>query len=759
MNDNEYIDVEEMTEYLMNNYREFQSKNKKPFMKCVQKAYEWQMYKRRKNGEIQSNTSNDAIILDQEDEVIFEKESKNSVTSSVMQKLYKKDKACASPGRYSKASSIDDDEDCNFPAEIQQVSSKKRKKKVDQDIEDLIKRKKKRDLIPEHITATFSDMAGIEKLKDKIGDLLANLHYPGVLKPLQKSMLLTGPTGSGKTMFAQALAGTSNVPLFRITATELVGGVSGESEERVKDTFEQAAAMAPCIMLLEKIDVISPKEGSSKSMERRMGAQLSSCLQLLRSKFKDKKMLVFGETSHAENLEWDIRSSFDDEMFMSVPDESARYKILQLLCKESPHINLDEIAHRTPGYMPGDLKRLSDKAQGIAWKRKRDTIFNSIPSKNFTEQLQTFLEEFGKMCGDEQQCMVEVNMEDFMEALLQVTPALKREGFPTVPDVTWQDIGGLDDIKKELREKILEPIRFAKLHEEYGARRPNGILMWGPPGCGKTLLAKAVANEAGINLLPVMGPELLNMYQGESERAVREVFHKAASVAPCVIFFDEFDSLCPVRTKGAESGSKTTIVNTLLTEMNGFQDRKDVYVIGATNRPDILDPAITRPGRFDTLLYVGLPDYDARIAVLSARTKNGTCPKLSSDVKLPEIARMCDNFSGADCDQLVYLASKEAIREVITANDLQNTSSQEAEKLQSHFHLVSKKHFSTALKRIKPSVSIEEQRRYRKLHSSLGMKKFVEGLDDETHKSACVGENTAVESSSSSDINSGLHIK
>lgn len=608
-------------------------------------------------------------------------------------------------------------------------------------------------------------MAGINSLKDKICDLVANLRRPSVLQPLQKSVLVTGPTGSGKSTFAQALAGTAEALIYRVTASELFGGPIGESEGRISEIFDQAASLAPCIVLIEKIDLIAPKDGTAKSMEKRTSVQLSSCLNGLKTKHKDTQILVIGETSHPESMDWDLRSSFDAEIFMSIPTESARHEILKLLCEEVSFVgDFEELAHRTPGYVAGDLKKLIEKAQSLAWKRKKDSLYGKVEGASLYEEVKMFMNRFEKMCDREgTDSLATINMEDFMEALMHIVPALKREGFPTVPDITWQDIGGLEVIKKELREKILEPIKFSKLHEEFGANRPNGILMWGPPGCGKTLLAKAVANEAGINLLPIMGPELLNMYQGESERAVREVFRRARNVAPCVIFFDEFDSLCPVRTKGAESGSKTTIVNTLLTEMNGFTKRDDVYVIAATNRPDILDPAVTRPGRFDTLLYVDVPDHLGRISIFNARTKNGTCPCLADDVQFEELSRVCNNYSGADCDQLVYLASKEAIREVIHNNEMAvNSGNEENPPVK---RLVAKKHFFAALKNMKPSVSLEEQKRYKKLYNRIAVShnedelaellaSSIVVLDQESKSQPSNIESTQEEQSQSSNIES-----
>lgn len=734
MNENKHVDLEDMTDYLINNYREFRGKNKKAFMKSVEKAYEWQLYCQQMDqdsGEdIEDSDGGGPDILEITEPDPLPR-GKNS--NMMLNKMYKSASANSSPRAKKKDDFfvLDTEGNSSFngtrtpDASARKRRKKEKEKEKDGDIEELIKRKKKKQLMAEESTITLADMAGIEALKEQICDLACNLRWPGILQPLVKSALVTGPSGSGKTTFGRALAGISEAAVVRITATELVGGVSGESEERITDFFEQAAALSPCVLLLEKLDVVAPKDsGATKGLERRISTQLSSCLANLKTKHKDKQVLVLGETSRPEKLDWDLRGSFDLEVFMAIPTEEARGRILKLLCEgcvvdSSLGGSFEEIAYRTPGYVAGDLKKLVEKAQSLAWKRKKASLYDSIAGVCLQDQVKDFLGHFGKLCEADEKVTVTVTMEDFMEALLHITPALKREGFPTVPDVTWQDIGGLKDIKRQLREKILEPIKFAKLHEELGLSRPNGVLMWGPPGCGKTLLAKAVANEAGVNLLPVMGPELLNMYQGESERAVREVFYRARNVAPCVIFFDEFDSLCPVRSKGEQGGSKTTIVNTLLTEMNGFAKREDVYVIAATNRPDILDPAVTRPGRFDTLLYVDVPDYEGRVSIFKARTKNGTCPPLAPDVDLEEVSRLCDNFSGADCDQLVYLAGKELIREVIHTTSSSSSSPSQSSDGSAGRKLVARRHFSAALKEMRPSISAEEQRRYKKLHKKM----------------------------------------
>ncbi|CAL4066073.1 unnamed protein product, partial [Meganyctiphanes norvegica] len=728
MEKNKNVDVEDMTDYIMRNNREFCKKNRKNFVKSVQKAYEWELYVNRcelsDSEDIMDDDGGGPDIL----EVIEpEPPAKAPSLNSMMSKMYKsKSSTPKSKNSNDESFYLDTEGDPSFNGSSPIKSTKKKRKNKDDEIEEIIKKKKRKQVLPEESKVTFADMAGIEPLKDKICDLLTSLKWPGVMKPQHKSVLLTGPSGSGKTTFAAALAGTLKVPIMKVTSTELVGGVSGESESRIKETFDQKLFLSSVALLIEKIEVIAPKEGATKSMEKRIGAQLSSCLTDMKTRYLDKQVLVLAETSRPEHLDWDLRSSFDEEIFMAIPSEAARVHILKLLCTDITLEggDFEELGRHTPGFVAGDLMKLAEKVNSFIFffkLKKNNVVANATAHTASLPRTATLL---GNL---ENAGILKPNREKNLSlktAFPMVQPVLKREGFPTVPDVTWDDIGGLESVKGELREKILEPIQFAKLHEEFGADRPNGILMWGPPGCGKTLLAKAVANQAAVNLLPVMGPELLNMYQGESERAVREVFQRARNVSPCVIFFDEFDSLCPVRSKGAEVGSKTTIVNTLLTEMNGFSKRDDVYVIAATNRPDILDPAVTRPGRFDTMLFVDVPDHEGRVSILKARTKNGSCPLLAPDVDLQEISHHCLEFSGADLDQLVYLASKEAIREIINnqtdakesmkSSSLTIDSDNEVTRRQVH-----RRHFGLALKKIKPSISLEEQKRYKKLYQKL----------------------------------------
>lgn len=343
-------------------------------------------------------------------------------------------------------------------------------------------------------------------------------------------------------------------------------------------------------------------------------------------------------------------------------------------------------------------------------------------------EMMTWLSDKSPPISGQELSNLAITIDDFKEALKHVQPSAKREGFITVPDVTWDDIGSLRDIREELKLAILAPVKFPEKLKILGLQAPSGVLLCGPPGCGKTLLAKAVANEAGINFISVKGPELLNMYVGESERAVRQCFQRARNSAPCVIFFDEFDSLCPKRSDSGEGGASMRVVNQLLTEMDGIEGRLGVFLMAASNRPDMVDPAVLRPGRLDKILYVGLPKTEDRSDILRALTKvnkisislkqisyksflfqNGTMPAFADDVKLDELAELTDNFTGADLAGLVRQASLQALKDSVS-NQMDNSDTNENDDLR-----VTRQHFLNAIGQTKPSVSCEDQKHYEKL--------------------------------------------
>ncbi|TSP25445.1 Nuclear valosin-containing protein-like [Bagarius yarrelli] len=676
--------------------------------------------------------------------------------------------------------------------EPEKKSKKKEKRKaqkegegkgVDADIEESLRSKKVRTKLPElqHSMVKFEDVGGNEETLTELCKLLIHMHHPEVYQQLgvvpPRGFLLHGPPGCGKTLLAQAVAGEMELPILKVSAPELVSGISGESEQKLRELFEQAVSSAPCILFIDEIDAITPKrEVASKDMERRIVAQLLTCMDDLNSLSIPAQVLVIGATNRPDSLDPALRRAgrFDREICLGIPDEGARLKILNTLCRKlklAADFDFAQLARLTPGYVGADLMALCREAAMTAVNRlllqqletgavgvqngdgtkSQDTSTSSDVAKERQpdtdglsaqqgelEQLLSLLRN-SKSLSEEQLSDLCIVMDDFRESLARVQPSAKREGFATVPDVTWDDVGALQDIREELTMAILiniispdrlpkshmcncvgSPVRNPEQFKALGLSAPAGVLLAGPPGCGKTLLAKAVANESGLNFISVKGPELLNMYVGESERAVRQVFQRGRNSAPCVIFFDEIDALCP-RRSGHESGASVRVVNQLLTEMDGLETRRQVFIMAATNRPDIIDPAVLRPGRLDKTLYVGLPPPQDRHAILLTITKGGTKPRLALDVNLEEIAHdeRCDCFTGADLSALVREASVNALRaNLYSSTDLPHaghtTSSSSVKDIQ-----VSKQNFEDAFKKVRPSVSKKDQLMYEKLRESL----------------------------------------
>ncbi|XP_053164081.1 nuclear valosin-containing protein-like isoform X1 [Hemicordylus capensis] len=582
---------------------------------------------------------------------------------------------------------------------------------VDEEIESALRKQKVKQKGIELRTSsvTFEDVGGNDETLKEVCKMLIHIRHPEVYNYLgavaPRGFLLHGPPGCGKTLLAQAVAGVRllelELPMLKVAATEMVSGVSGESEQKLRELFDQAVANAPCILFIDEIDAITPKrEVASKDMERRIVAQLLTCMDDLNDLAAAAQVLVIGATNRPDALDPALRRAgrFDREICLGIPDEAAREKILKTLCRKlrlPESFDFVHLAHMTPGYVGADLMalcreaamctvnrvlvkleeekrealKIEDGASGQGVERNREEPVNSdinqpeLPTKGELQRLLELLKEPNPL-GEDQLQKLCIEMNDFIIALSSVQPSAKREGFVTVPDVTWADIGALEDIREELIMAILAPVQNPEQFRALGLTAPAGILLAGPPGCGKTLLAKAVANESGLNFISVKGPELLNMYVGESERAVRQVFQRARNSAPCVIFFDEVDALCP-RRSDRESGASVRVVNQLLTEMDGLESRRQVFIMAATNRPDIIDPAILRPGRLDKTLYVGLPPPWDRLDILKTITKDGTRPPLEVDVDLEEIAHdpRCNCYTGADLSALVREASVCALRQ------------------------------------------------------------------------------------------------
>lgn len=535
---------------------------------------------------------------------------------------------------------------------------------------------------PRHVN--LADLGGLDDIVQDLGDLLIlpmtrpQVYLASNVQP-PRGVLLHGPPGCGKTMVANAFAGELSVPFIAISAPSIVSGMSGESEKALREHFEEAKKIAPCLVFLDEIDAITPKrESAQREMEKRIVAQLLTCMDdLALEKTNGKPVIVLAATNRPDSLDPALRRGgrFDKEINMTVPSEPVREQILRALTRKmrfADDLDFKTLARSTPGFVGADLNDLVSTAGSAAIKRYMEILKSHTGSDEMEvegegeDALNPKIKELRRLIahakeapiGDEIQT-VTVSNEDFFTALPKIQPSSKREGFATIPDTTWADIGALSEIRDELVTAIVEPIKNPELYASVGITAPTGVLLWGPPGCGKTLLAKAVANESHANFISVKGPELLNKYVGESERAVRQVFVRARSSVPCVIFFDELDALVP-RRDDTLSEASARVVNTLLTELDGLgSTRQGIYVIAATNRPDIIDPAMLRPGRLETLLFVNLPSALERAEILNTLVRNLSIG-FSDDLR--RLAEDCEGFSGADLGSLLRRAGYSAIK-------------------------------------------------------------------------------------------------
>jgi len=537
---------------------------------------------------------------------------------------------------------------------------------------------------------TWEDIGDLEEAKARLREIVElPMRHPEIFRHLgiepPKGVLLYGPPGVGKTLLAKALANEVGAYFIAINGPEIMSKFYGESEQRLREIFEEARKNAPAIIFIDEIDAIAPKrEEVVGEVEKRVVAQL---LTLMDGLTERGRVVVIGATNRPDALDPALRrpGRFDREIEIPPPDRKARREILTVHTRNVPlddDVNLDKIAEMTHGYTGADIAALVKEAAMNALRRflseKNIDLSKPIPS----EVLRT----------------LKVNMKDFIQAMNMVHPSLLREVFVEVPEVRWSDIGGLDDVKQQLREAVEWPLRHQDIFEKMGIRPPKGILLYGPPGVGKTLLAKAAATESGANFIAVNGPEILSKWAGESERAIREIFRKARTVAPAIIFLDEIDSIAPARGSRTDSGVTDRIVNQLLTEMDGIKPLRGVVVIAATNRPDLIDQALLRPGRFDRVIKVPPPDRRARLEILRIHTRR---VPLAPDVDLEKLADMTNGYTGADLEALVREAVMLALREKLEARE------------------VIMKYFLEALKIVKPSLSEDIMEKYQNIEKTL----------------------------------------
>ncbi|HIP16502.1 MAG TPA: AAA family ATPase [Methanothermococcus okinawensis] len=547
---------------------------------------------------------------------------------------------------------------------------------------------------------TYEDIGGLKEEVKKIREMVElPMRYPELFDKLgiepPKGVLLVGPPGTGKTLLAKAVANEAGANFYSINGPEIMSKYVGETEENLRRIFKEAEENAPSIIFIDEIDAIAPKrDEATGEVERRMVAQLLTLMDGLESR---GQVVVIAATNRPDALDPALRrpGRFDREITIGVPDKKGRLEILQIHTRNMPlakDVDLEYLAEITHGFVGADLAALCKEA---AMK----TLRRILPDLDLEK------EEIPKEILDK----IEVTMEDFKEALKEVEPSALREVLVEVPDVKWDDIGGLEDVKQELREAVEWPLKHKEVFERMGIRPPKGILLFGPPGTGKTLLAKAVANESDANFISVKGPEIFSKWVGESEKAIREIFRKARQTAPTVIFFDEIDSIAPRRGMDiGSSGVTEKVVNQLLTELDGLEEPKDVVVIAATNRPDILDPALLRPGRLDRVLLVPLPDKEARYEIFKVHTKK---MPLAEDVDLKKLAEKTEGYTGADIEAICREAAMIALRENINAEK------------------VEMRHFEEAMKKIKPSVRKEDMEIYKRLAEEYGRGTTVEISD------------------------------
>ncbi|MFH1607785.1 MAG: CDC48 family AAA ATPase [archaeon] len=545
---------------------------------------------------------------------------------------------------------------------------------------------------------SYEDIGGLSEEIKKIREMVEiPLKHPEIFQKLgieaPKGVLLHGPPGTGKTLLAKAVANESEANFILLNGPEIMSKFYGESEKKIRDIFEEAEKNAPSIIFIDELDAIAPKrEEVTGEVERRVVSQILTMMDGLKSR---GKVIVVGATNRVNSIDSALRrpGRFDREVAISVPGKEGRLAVLKIHTRGMPldkNVDLNKIASVTHGFVGADLEALSkEAAMNVLRKHLHEIKLDDelIPP----EVLEKLI----------------VRQEDFMDSLKIVRPSAMREVLVEAPTVTWQDVGGLDNVKEELIEAVEWPMKYPESFEKMGIRPSRGILLYGPPGTGKTLLAKAVANESEANFIQVKGPSLLSMWVGKSEEGVRKIFERARQVAPCIIFFDEIDALAGKR--GQETGTKVTerVLNQLLAEMDGLEDLKDILVVAATNRPDMLDTALLRPGRFDRILLVNAPTEEGRLKILEVHTKKmpiGDGKKILNEAEkkklLVDISKKAIGYTGADLESLAREAAMLALRESMDSKQ------------------VCKKHFEEALNKVKPSVNKSTIEVYKKVEDN-----------------------------------------
>ncbi len=573
----------------------------------------------------------------------------------------------------------------------------------------------------------YDSVGGLDKAIQLMRELIElPLRFPELWTtagvPTPKGVLLHGPPGCGKTLLANALVEETGAHVVIINGPEIMARKGGESEANLRQAFEEAMKKAPAIIFMDELDSIAPKRDQAQGeTEKRVVSQL---LTLMDSLKPSSNVMVIGATNRPNVIETALRrpGRFDRELEIAIPDEDGRLEILKIRTKDmklAPNVDLFQIARDTHGYVGADLQQLTLEA---ALQCIRSNIANmDVDSED--------------PIPDDVLELLEVNEEHFMHALSVCDPSTLRDNKVEVPDVKWEDIGGLEETKRELQEMVRYPIEHRHLFERFGMQASRGVLFYGPPGCGKTLLAKAIANECGANFISVKGPELLNMWFGGSEANVRALFDKARAASPCILFFDEMDSIARARGSGGGGSSETSdrVINQLLSEIDGMGSSKTLFVIGATNRPDILDPGIMRPGRLDQLIYIPLPDKLSRVSIFKANLRKSP---VADDVEMERLADITEGFSGADITEICQRAAKNAIRDSIAAGierqkrvEAGELTQEEADALPDPVPYITRAHFEASMSKARRSVSAEVVQQYDQFTAKIKQRWDTDGIE------------------------------
>jgi transitional endoplasmic reticulum ATPase len=553
---------------------------------------------------------------------------------------------------------------------------------------------------------TYEDIGGLQKEIQRVREMVElPMKHPQIFKKLgiepPQGVLLHGPPGTGKTLLAKAVANETSASFFSIAGPEIISKYYGESEQQLREIFEDASEESPSIIFIDELDSIAPKrEDVTGEVERRVVAQLLTMMDGLESR---GQVIVIAATNRVDSVDPALRrpGRFDREIEIGVPDETGREEILQIHTRGMPlsdDVKLGRLAEETHGFVGADIESLTKEAAMKALRRylpEIDLDEEDIPPSLIDRMI--------------------IKRDDFSGALNEVSPSAMREVLVELPKITWDDVGGLETAQKEVSESVEWPLNKPEKFDRMGISPPSGVLLYGPPGTGKTLMAKAVANETDANFISVRGPQLLSKWVGESEKAIRQTFRKARQVAPTVIFFDELDSLAPGRG-GGDAGSNVSerVVNQLLTELDGLEEMGDVMVIGATNRPDMIDPALIRSGRFDRLVMVGEPDIEGREQILNIHTSE---MPIAADVSLRELAEISDGYVGSDLETIAQEAAIEALRQ-----------DEDAEE-------VTMRHFRQAMENVRPTVTDDIREFYEQMEDEFR----GGGPDPDRHRGGRIG--------------------